>query len=1343
MSVNDRFVQQISSKPLLEEGRHPFSAYLHIPNIVLLGDPGAGKTYLFSEYARSAGGESLTARAFLNIDADSLVNKKVLFIDALDERRAGRVDHNAIDEIVRKLFQIKTEQVRIACRAADWLGETDLAAFRTFFKRAGGYVVLSLQPLSNQEQIDVLEARGVVDPATFLAEASDRGLDDFLGNPQNLTMLADVVRKGDWPDTRSQLFQKAVDILLEEHSDPQRFRQSGRFSSNELLEPAGELCAVRLISDIHGISLTENNQGDDLPSYRSLCAGDLDKAFSAMGRRAFISDPMTETVDYAHRTIAEYLGATWLAKRVRNGLPFGRVRALLGIDGRPASELRGLHAWLAVHLPEHAQALIDADPFGVLSYADARALPPRLRQYLLLSLAQLADVDPWFRDGHWSAAAVAGLSGPDMVEGFRSILANHDAGFSLRILILDSLSAGHVPPELAKDLQSVVVDPLASYAERHASVEALFRMEFLVAGFPEVYKLLGRGEDELRLRSEILRRLYGNHFGIDELVELFLDALNSNIQMPAGGLWHLAEKVADKDIGAIMDRLAEYGGHQLSNGEHNGASEVLREFDSLLIRYLTIDSNVQGNRLLNWLEFRRGLADHFGDGSAEKVRALLAANPSTVNRAVSAALQSLVVDEKRWGFVHRLRELMLFGVNDSLLLASVVSELRSESSREKKEFFYEIAMSLTFRIGQDARTSFEDLFSYAEGDQGLEAVRQVCSIAEIPDWRTEDAERRQEQSEKRDSVRAKNRADFDLQRESVRSGTHLAWLTFIAKVYFALFSDLDRNASPRDRLIAELGERDTEVALEGLISLVRRGEITELNEVIRMHTEHQHFPWWYAVIAGLDEYVEAGEDLNSLRDEYLQAALMIECLHPTLVQKGNVSHQQVHAWKSALLQGRPDLVVVAYVALSSADLARGAEHINGLHALLHEEALQSHRSGVALLLLKEYPAAAVQALHHLIPVAVKESDPRQLLDVAREAIAKSSSSSESRMLWLAAGFLVEPVEFSPFCNALESEATKQLVWAFRDLSGFARRQPGSDAKLSCQQIEHMLRLTFSQYPRTPHPTGGWSGDTNAWDATDYALKLLSLLSADSARKAAEALRRLLMEPTALSYVADIKHAIAQQQVRVVDAEFQQPGWEGAVAALANGTPAGISDLHALILDHLEDLGTHIAASNVDVYKRFWNEDSYGRVDSPKSEESCRDYLVELLKNRTRVQGISIEPEGHMAADKRADIVALLPEMKLVLELKRDYHREVWSSIQDQLERFYIRDPYARGFGIYVVFWFGGKRGNPIPKPPAPLQVPRSAKEMQLQLQSFIPPERASKVVVVVIDVSGEIPRPLA
>ena len=178
--MTDRNVRQITPSPQGGEDQQslPFSTFSEKENIVLLGDPGAGKSYLFRESSEEVGGRCLTARAFLNIPA--FLPDAILFIDGLDERRAGRSDRGTVDAIVQKLFAAAPAKVRISCRAVDWLGESDLAAFQPYFERSGDAVVLNLECLSPEEQRAVLAAQGMTaaDADAFIQEAEARGLAD-------------------------------------------------------------------------------------------------------------------------------------------------------------------------------------------------------------------------------------------------------------------------------------------------------------------------------------------------------------------------------------------------------------------------------------------------------------------------------------------------------------------------------------------------------------------------------------------------------------------------------------------------------------------------------------------------------------------------------------------------------------------------------------------------------------------------------------------------------------------------------------------------------------------------------------------------------------------------------------------------------------------------------------------------------------------------------------------------------------------------------------------------------------------------------------------------------------
>jgi hypothetical protein len=452
----------------------PFSEFLEEPNIVLLGEPGSGKTYLFEKFAAATSGRYITTRNFLN--SPSLAHSSQTFIDALDEKRAGRGDQDTIDLFVRKLFELRPNKIRISCRERDWLGETDLAAFRPYFDKTGyDYVVLMLQDLGRDQQLEMLTSLGVPNPQKFVDEAIERGVSAFLGNAQNLVMLSRLVQCGTWPDSRFALFEETVKLLLLEHSRNRSRVGGGSYTAAELREPAGSILAASLISGVPGISLTTHLDNEDFPCFKDLPSADSERILAALNRRLFIAGPVEETVDYAHRTVAEYVAAGWLAEHVRAGFPLERVRALLGVYGIPNSEMRGLHAWLVVFLQEYAEPLIDADPIGVLLDSDVGALTLANRQRLFRNI----------KEGHiGSSITVRPLVDRRFSEGmeeeFRRALRK-DAYPLIVQVILDSLLDAPCSSLLITELLSVVGRQGLSLFLRHRALDVLFQVKLEMA----------------------------------------------------------------------------------------------------------------------------------------------------------------------------------------------------------------------------------------------------------------------------------------------------------------------------------------------------------------------------------------------------------------------------------------------------------------------------------------------------------------------------------------------------------------------------------------------------------------------------------------------------------------------------------------------------------------------------------------------------------------------------------------------------------------------------------------------------------------------------------------------
>jgi hypothetical protein len=507
--------------------------------------------------------------------------------------------------------------VRISCRVAEWLGDSDLAALRPYFEQGGDPIVLLLGRLSGDEQRVVLQAEGLSanEANAFLREATERALGDFLENPQNLIMLLRAVRTGTWPVTRKELFELSTQLMLREFDKNHARSGSGIYTVEELRPAAGAACAARLISDIEAISLADHEESAAVPSYRSMSMIAPEKMIAALGRRVFVAGPVPESVDYAHRTTAEYLGAAWLAARVRNGMPLGRIQALMGIDGHPAAELRGLHAWLAVHLPEHADRLIDTDPYGALTYGDAASLPQSSCAHLVRALGRLSQTNPWFRSGNWQSPAIAALSRADMVGEFQAVLRSSSSGFGVRSIVVEAAAFGAPMRALKDDLADVLVRSQSPYAERVYGLIGLLRIGAEGnAAAVEAFHKLGADMNALRLRAEIIQRMYGEPFGPAEITALLKDvaaaADGSNV---TGILYSLSERVPLGDIPTVLDELPY--GDSMTKPLHPNEYEVARFIDHVLVRAWREIADIDPPRGLKWLQLRNS----YSKGRLEKL----------------------------------------------------------------------------------------------------------------------------------------------------------------------------------------------------------------------------------------------------------------------------------------------------------------------------------------------------------------------------------------------------------------------------------------------------------------------------------------------------------------------------------------------------------------------------------------------------------------------------------------------------------------------------------------------------------------------------------------------------
>ena len=158
----------------------------------------------------------------------------------------------------------------------------------------------------------------------------------------------------------------------------------------------------------------------------------------ALERRVFNS-PEVHRFEVVHRTVAEFMAAEDLVRRIRVGLPVSRVLALIcGIDGKPVASLRGLFAWLMAHDSTLAELYADRDPYAVATYGDSEVLSASAQRAVLVGLSSMSD--PWFLTNENDRSSFRGLASLRNKDVILSVLQDPDAGVHAKVTMLEAIA---------------------------------------------------------------------------------------------------------------------------------------------------------------------------------------------------------------------------------------------------------------------------------------------------------------------------------------------------------------------------------------------------------------------------------------------------------------------------------------------------------------------------------------------------------------------------------------------------------------------------------------------------------------------------------------------------------------------------------------------------------------------------------------------------------------------------------------------------------------------------------------------------------------------------------------
>lgn len=1336
--------------------------------VVLIGEPGMGKTAVLRKEAHDARSKKISVRSLINSSAETKFSARI-FLDALDEYRS---DGSAADKVNFLASSLNTKCPQgwiLSCRSQDWRKDADLNAINEPYEGTDNIVVARLLPLQKQEAISILRSKGEGNPEDFYDEGLKKGASAFLENPLSLNLLQKVVStKGEWPETRYEVFEAATSQLCYENNQERRFQPTK--SPSEILSVAEELSALLIVTGSRALwssnalpaglhDKTEFLSTNEIGIERSLVDRTLDTPLFAGEGEEF--EPI-------HRSVAEFLAARFLAKKAVGDskhprIPLSRVLALIcSTDQKSPTELRGIYAWLAAHLerlgkPDLAKLLCVNDPLTVVAYGDAGAFSTKTRETLLLSLDR---DDPFFRSHSEGDTALNTLAGEDLAPRLEAILGGSPRASHSLITVYDILTTGKPVESLRPLLRTIALDPKRAEWQRWRAYNAWMNGETQPqAAMRSLFDDLATeppSNARENLRAHIAADMDAQNLTLADVFSIFCDYETAEEDNTIGRLSPLVRRLEDEPMFNFFDVPVE--NWRPISDKRRKSYGISYDLDRILSAAIRSKKDLTANTLWNWLTNAR--ADSRGNRLRDSQKAVsdwLDKAPENERLLFTEVLKASCADDRPWMPYFNFIEATGRPPSTKCIQELVSPWIKPKEKQSFKERL--IGFAQGFKPKRLGRASLSLTAEKPVGEADirlLAAVADVCRrldaptnaywdayyaikhslgegeifsslvSCEIPEYLGRQAAIKAERELEAESDRAKRIENWKKVQPQLRLGE--GNLDYAALVYFGFVDGAEIEWS-----ISNLQNHFTaEIADSIVAGFKHRAELglgISASELGRLRAEQKRNRMETAVVAAVSIQIKEG-GYQKLEKLPLEAAFLV--LLNRFYCDDEEHRRQLKDWALRMLDRQSEL---ASEFLSNfwqeeldARIALNQEHdaidINLVDEFSHADA-KSDAASLALAKVfekrHEFPPKALRSLIHAV---VQQWRAEELLKVCRIIEADYSVSKENKQVWAVIAFAISPNEWSEKFQCMFQDAGKSLAELSIYNEVVSKAYPLTGVQNKIAYHDAMVRILGKEF----------SPSDDSFGPRAFVQASIDSLAAIADRQSGKALAVLRDLPELQVWESEIRHAISKNLRLVRDDKFNHPTLKQVKETLIGGPPINASDLRAIMVEVLRGYQEEINQGDLPSWNGYWNTDKNGQAVSPKIENVCRDQFLTII--RPRLERFSVDlalSEAQRAAGRRADILlANGSGRNLPIEVKRHYNRELWTAISEQLQD-YADDPKADGFGIYLVFWFGVSAGG-LPNAPKGTKKPSSAKELEKALEKTLLKKKRDRFDVVVLDV---------
>lgn len=481
----------------------PFESIETVPCLVLLGEPGIGKTQTMKAERNAIdarveqeGGRTLWLDLHSYGSEGRLVSELFGSQEFLSWRNGTHRLHVFLDSLdeclleIRKLATLLPDKfkkypverlcLRIACRTSDLPNILEEGLEELWGKDATG--VYKLTPLRRVDVIKAAEANNL-DADAFLQEIDQMEAVPLAIKPITLKfLLGTYKRTGKLLSTQKELYREGCRLLCEETNESRLdAKRTGKFTADECRAVAAHIAAVTIFANRSAIwtGVDMGDVPDKDVTIRNICGGServnddkiqvSEDAVHETLATGLFSSRGPKRMGWAHQTYAEFLAARYLVQR---GMTLSQMMSLITHpDGKLVPQLHETAAWLACMAHDVFQEIMRIDP-EVLLHSDVATAGTKDRAALVESLLRLYDEEKSF-DHDWTIRGqYQKLAHPELAEQLRPYICDGAKNDVVRRVAINIAEACELQA-LQDDIVGVALDPLQPVLIRVEAAHAI------------------------------------------------------------------------------------------------------------------------------------------------------------------------------------------------------------------------------------------------------------------------------------------------------------------------------------------------------------------------------------------------------------------------------------------------------------------------------------------------------------------------------------------------------------------------------------------------------------------------------------------------------------------------------------------------------------------------------------------------------------------------------------------------------------------------------------------------------------------------------------------------------